>query len=91
MSPVRARPSPEVTVSLSDDGHLMLHSAATGSWHQCGPVGAAMWIALQQNDGDCAAAADMLAEVWAIDPVNMRADLELWVAELCDAGLLTCT
>ncbi|MFE0198489.1 hypothetical protein ACFW0I_22450 [[Kitasatospora] papulosa] len=47
-----------------------------------------MWIALCQHDGDRSAAADTLAQVWKKDRANMRADVDLWVDELLDAGLL---
>jgi hypothetical protein len=47
-----------------------------------------MWMALRQHDGHCEPAADMLARIWGADPANIRADLELWVEELCDAGLM---
>ncbi|MEV5878451.1 PqqD family protein [Streptomyces sp. NPDC052101] len=69
-------------------GHLELHSASTGAWFRCSPVGAAMWITLRQHDGDVHRAAHVLASRWSTDPVNMCADLEVWVGELCDLGLL---
>jgi hypothetical protein len=85
---VRARPGPGVTVRVLEDGCLELHAAETGTQYRCSRIGAAMWIALRQHDGRCDAAADMLAELWGTDPVNMRADIEVWIAEMCDAGLM---
>ncbi|MEU7281903.1 hypothetical protein AB0A69_24475 [Streptomyces sp. NPDC045431] len=48
-----------------------------------------MWIAICQHDGDRIAAADTLARIWEKDRANMRADVDLWVNELLDAGLLS--
>lgn len=47
-----------------------------------------MWLALRQHDGDVAAAARMLAGLWGTAPANTRADLDIWVDELRDAGLV---
>lgn len=47
-----------------------------------------MWIALCQCDGDSFAAAQTLARAWDADQVDARADLELWVGEMCALGLL---
>lgn len=86
---VRVRPAPGVQVSLSEDGHLELFSETASLHLRCSPAGAAMWIALRQHDGDHMAAADTLARVWGKDRANMRADLDLWVDELLDAGLVS--
>nr|WP_198151719.1 hypothetical protein [Kibdelosporangium sp. MJ126-NF4]CEL18261.1 hypothetical protein [Kibdelosporangium sp. MJ126-NF4]CTQ97747.1 hypothetical protein [Kibdelosporangium sp. MJ126-NF4] len=69
------------------DGQLEL-SGVGGALFRCGPVGTAMWIALCQFDWQVDDAAAVLAGVWRLDVANMRADLEIWVAELWDAGLL---
>ncbi|ROQ88808.1 coenzyme PQQ synthesis protein D (PqqD) [Streptomyces sp. 2132.2] len=55
---------------------------------RCGPVGTAMWILLRRHDGDADIAAGMLAELWNTAPENARADLDIWVEEMRDAGLL---
>ncbi len=88
---MRFRPMPGVSVSsVNADGRLeLLVESATGpARYQCGPMGAAMWIALRRHDGDSEAAAGVLAALWATDPVNARADLEIWVEEMRDAGLI---
>jgi len=51
-------------------------------------VGTALWIALRQHDGDVAAAAGMLSALWCTDLANTRADLDIWIEELRDAGLV---
>ena len=38
--------------------------------------------------GDVETAAATLAGVWESDPTNIKADLDIWVDELCDAGLV---
>jgi hypothetical protein len=83
---MRLRPADGVTAYVLADGRLELHLKSSA--YHCGPARAAMWLALLQNGGDQGAAADMLAELWDIDPVNMRADVTLWTREMCDAGLL---
>jgi len=85
---VPIRPASGVTVKLLDNGSLELYSPQTAKRFQCNRVGTAMWIALRQHDGQPGAAAEMLAELWQTDPANTRADLDVWVDELTDAGLL---
>ena len=50
-----------------------------------------MWIALRQHGGDVETAARTLAGAWESDPTNIRADLDVWVGELYDAGLVGAT
>ncbi|MFE2553026.1 PqqD family protein [Streptomyces sp. NPDC059355] len=100
---VRVRPTPGVVAASVDaDGCLELHaayaagpaagpgggSAAGPGRFRCGPVGTAMWILLRRHDGDAGIAADVLAELWNTAPENARADLDIWVEEMRDAGLL---
>ncbi|WP_327136064.1 PqqD family protein (plasmid) [Streptomyces sp. NBC_01343] len=100
---MRVRPTPGVVAASVDaDGCLELHAAyaagpAAGSGggvapgpgrFRCGPVGTAMWILLRRHDGDAGIAADVLAELWNTAPENARADLDIWVEEMRDAGLL---
>jgi len=33
-------------------------------------------------------AADMLAGLWSTDPENTRTDMDIWMSELRDAGLV---
>jgi hypothetical protein len=82
------RPEPGLMVTVLADGYLELFSERTGTRFRCGPVGTAMWIALRQHDGNLDAAADMLAELWDRKPENMRADMEVWIDELRDVGLV---
>lgn len=82
------RPVPSVDVTVLADGGLELACPGRGDRYRCGPVGAAMWIALCQNKWEAGAAARALAVVWDVDPVNMRAELDIWVGELFDAGLV---
>ncbi|MFE5535713.1 PqqD family protein [Streptomyces sp. NPDC056492] len=63
-------------------------SAAGSGRFRCGPVGTAMWLLLRRHDGDAEIAAGMLAELWNTAPENARADLDIWVEEMRDAGLL---
>ncbi|WP_415954480.1 PqqD family peptide modification chaperone [Streptomyces sp. KLOTTS4A1] len=82
---------PGVSVSsVNADGclELLVESVTGSARYRCGPMGAAMWIALRRHDGDSGAAADILADMWNTDPVNARADLEIWVEEMRDAGLI---
>ncbi|MEV0695658.1 PqqD family protein [Streptomyces sp. NPDC050388] len=88
---VRFRPVPGVKVtSVNADGclELLAESAMRPAYYRCGPMGAAMWIALCHHDGDSVAAANTLARMWHTDPVNAHADLEIWVEEMRDAGLI---
>lgn len=82
------RPEPWVEAALLPDGRLELSSRLGGDLFRCEPAAAAMWIALCQNGWRVADAADALAGAWQMDEENMRADLDILVAELCDAGLL---
>ncbi|MEU6459580.1 MULTISPECIES: PqqD family protein [unclassified Streptomyces] len=87
---MRVRPTPGIRVTVDANGHLdLLARSDTGARRfQCGPVGTAMWIALRQHDGDVDAAAGTLAAMWGAAPVNTRADLDIWVEEMRDAGLV---
>jgi hypothetical protein len=84
---VRVRPVPGLHVSVDADGRLDVVMEPARRF-RCGPVGTAMWIALRQHDGDVRAAADALATVWGTEPANARADLDIWVDEMRDAGLV---
>jgi hypothetical protein len=79
-----------LSFTVDADGQMeILATTADGiARFSSGPVGTAMWIALRQHDGDMAAAAHGLAQVWGLEPVNVRADLEVWVNEMRDAGLV---
>lgn len=75
-------------MTILADGTLRLFSELTLAEHYCEPAAAAMWIALSQYEGDCRAAADMLAELWDTDHAYTRAAMELWIEELCAIGLV---
>lgn len=85
------KPTAGVTAVLRGDGRLELVSSATGIRMRCDTVGTAMWIALRQHGGDIETAARTLAGAWQTDATNIRADLDVWVDELCDAGLVGAT
>ncbi len=85
------RPMPGVSVASVDSAgrlEILAESAAGTVRYRCGPVGAAMWIALRQHEGDPGPAADLLAALWNTAPENARADLDIWVEEMRDAGLM---
>lgn len=82
------RPAPGVRDTLLDNGYLELVSDETGRRYFCHPIGAAMWISLRDHDGQMDRAAQHLAEAWEADEKAVRADMGLWVDELCGAGLL---
>lgn len=56
--------------------------------YECGPAGTLMWITLRQHDDNLDAAALALSRLWGMAPSNVRAELDTWVAEMCDAGLV---
>ncbi|OIJ68220.1 hypothetical protein [Streptomyces mangrovisoli] len=88
---MRVRPVPGISVRVDADGYLELVTRTPGRPDRrlrCPPTGTLMWITLRRCDGDIARAARQLAALWPTDPANARADLELWVEELRDAGVL---
>jgi Coenzyme PQQ synthesis protein D (PqqD) len=85
---VPVQPIAGVTAALLDDGQLELVQSTTGARWRCDTVGTAMWIALRQHGGDVETAARTLAGALESDPTNIKADLDIWVDELCDAGLV---
>jgi hypothetical protein len=87
---MRIRPVPGLSVSVDASGRLDVVARPPAAAHhiRCGPVGTAMWLALRQHDGDIGAAACMLADLWGTEPADTRADLDIWVDELRDAGLV---
>lgn len=77
-----------MTAVVLENGYLELYSQHSGVRSRWGPVNAAMWLAIRQHDGHLDAAADLLAALWYVDPQYMRSDLDVWVSELGDAGLV---
>ncbi|MEU8700233.1 PqqD family protein [Streptomyces sp. NPDC091387] len=82
------RPEHGVTSRVTEDGCLEFLTSPDGPSYRCSPVAAAMWIALRQHNGQLGPAAEMLAELWCTDPENTRTDMDIWVSELRDAGLV---
>ena len=82
------RPEHGVTSRVTEDGCLELLTEADGTIYRCSPLAAAMWIALRQHNGQLGPAADMLAGLWSTDPENTRTDMDIWMSELRDAGLV---
>jgi hypothetical protein len=83
------RPADGVTADIGADGFLELFSQETGKRYRCGPVAAAMWIALRQNDDRPDLAAALLAELWQLSPESVRSDMDLWLAALRNVGLVS--
>jgi hypothetical protein len=81
-------PETGVVPTLSRNGRLELFRPATGARFRCCPVGAAVWIALCQHQGRPEAAAEMLAEIWQVDPRRTHGDVCFWAVEFSDAGLV---
>lgn len=87
---MRVRPVHGVSVSVDEDGCLELVAESGGRLlrYECGPAGTLMWITLRQHDDNLDAAALALSRLWGMAPSNVRAELDTWVAEMCDAGLV---
>ncbi|MFH8447319.1 PqqD family protein [Streptomyces sp. NPDC018026] len=81
-------PNPDVTAVVLEDGCLELHSQQSEKPIRCAPVNTAMWIAMRQHGGHLDTVADLLADLWDVDPGLVRSDLDLWVSELGNAGLV---
>ncbi|MEV3861411.1 PqqD family peptide modification chaperone [Streptomyces sp. NPDC050095] len=78
----------EIRVRVDPEGHLHMVTDRPHQHFRCSPVCTAMWIALRHGDGDVSAAAHRLAALWDTDVENTRADLDIWIGELRDAGLV---
>jgi len=81
-------PVAAVIVSVSPAGYVELGLPSRRRSWRCDGLGSAMWIALRQCDGRIGVASEMLAEIWRLDPVDVRCAMNSWAAELCDAGFL---
>ncbi|MFK4106881.1 PqqD family protein [Streptomyces sp. NPDC019531] len=75
-------------MSIDSQGRLLLGRLGETMSYVGNASDTLMWIALRQCDGDRDAAARTLADAWEVDQANARADLELWVGEMCALGLL---
>ncbi len=87
---MRVQPMPGLSVSVDAQGRLDVvpEPSAPARAVRCGPVGTAMWLALRRHSGDVGAAARMLASLWGTEPADTLADMDIWVDELRDAGLV---
>jgi hypothetical protein len=85
---MRVRPDPCVTANVTADGCLELLDSRTGMCHRWYPPMAAMWMALQQHDGQPALAATALAAHWRTDPLRIRHRFDPWLTELRELGLV---
>ncbi len=85
---MHVRPVPSIRVRVDAEGHLHMVTARPDRHFRCSPVCTAMWMALRNKDGDVSAAARRLAALWGSDVENTRADLDIWIGELRDAGLV---
>jgi hypothetical protein len=85
---MRVRPGTGVGVAIEESGCLVLAWTDAAVCYQGTCADTARWIALRQTDGDCAAAADRLARAWGTDAACARAELDVWVGEMCRWGLL---
>ncbi|MEV4320031.1 hypothetical protein [Actinocrispum sp. NPDC049592] len=88
MSPGSVRPRSWVEADVLADGVLELSAGAGGVLFRCGPAGTAMWIALCQHGWLAEGAVGALSAIWTADRENIRAELDIWIGELWDAGLL---
>jgi hypothetical protein len=71
-----------------DDGGLVLLREKSGKLYRCNPTAAAMWTALHEHDGQPDAASRSVAELYGTGPAQVRADLDLLLADLQRAGLV---
>jgi len=79
----------DVTVTVAAEGCLEVLSRRAGAVFRFSPVATAMWIALQQHEGQLDLAAAELARNWQVDRAGVRAGLDQWMDELRDTGLLS--
>ncbi|WP_158839645.1 PqqD family peptide modification chaperone [Saccharothrix deserti] len=77
-----------VAVTITREGYLELKSTETDEHYRGHPVAAAMWIALQQHDGQVDRAAAELADTWEIDYEQIRAYMDAWVNRLVSTGFM---
>ncbi|MEV0558306.1 MULTISPECIES: PqqD family peptide modification chaperone [unclassified Streptomyces] len=86
---LRVLVEPETVALVREDGTLQLESPRTGSTYLCGPMGTAIWIALQQHAGHVEPAVEVLAVRWNRNPRWLRADFDTFIGELRDADLVS--
>jgi hypothetical protein len=82
------RPARDTTVTVTADGRLELYSAWADESYRYAPPAVAMWIALLRHQGRPDLAVAMLAELWDIEPVWVRFELDGWLSEMRAAGLV---
>ena len=85
------RAAPDVVVQhLSRDGDAVLLKASAGTYFGLDPVATVMWTAVTET-ADVPAAVRRLSEHFAVEPEEIRPDLERLVRTLTDRGLLQVT
>jgi hypothetical protein len=85
--PKRVSVPSEVMVQLLPDDEAVALNLATEQYFGFDSVGAQLWAALVEA-GEVGAACRQLEAVFDVDPERLRRDVERFVGELMDRGLL---
>jgi hypothetical protein len=85
--PVRVQPSDDVVFETIHDEVVLLKMNGA-QYYGLDEVGTRTWKFLVEN-GDITVVGDRLCEIYTGDPANIRSDLQAFVAELIEAGVLT--
>ena len=70
---------------------LVLLCERTGKLHRCNATAAAMWTALVNNAGSLEITAAAIAQRYGMDLVRVRSDLDAFLRELSETGLVRIT
>jgi hypothetical protein len=70
------------------DGGLVLLAEKSGKLYRCNPTAAAMWTALQADDGQPDSASKSVAVEFKAAADQVRTDLDLLLDDLQQAGLV---
>lgn len=87
---MRIRCQTGVVATVSCSGDLELLVTSTGLRYRCSPMVTAIWIMLQQNDGQLDMTQAALADVWCTDFGTIRRSLDEALAPLIEEDLLVC-
>lgn len=82
-------PDPDTLVEILD-GEAVLLSLRTEHFHALDPTGTALWLALDEH-GCPQRAAEVVADRHAVPVERVRQDIDVFVAELSQRGLLRVT
>ena len=85
--PFRVKLSDDVVFETIQDEVVLLKMNAA-QYYGLGEVGTRTWKFLLEN-GDIAAVGDRLCDDYTGDPATIRSDLQAFVAELIEAGILS--